>query len=214
MPAFAKLSLNNVIVDIPGTGERFRDIEATNTGEDTLYLDVTVREVLQPGEASEQRRPVNLAEDRSLIVTPNKTVLPPGARRLIRFMAMGAAPGRERVYRVSVTPVIAGVEAKQTALKILVAYDVLVLVRPAVLSASGLKVQRSGATLKVENAGENSVFLQDIRQCAPGTEQSPCPSLTSKRLYPGNSWSYALPHDAAVEIQQTVGDDTTVERYP
>lgn len=214
MPAFAKLSLNNVIVDIPGTGERFRDIEATNTGEDTLYLDVTVREVLQPGEASEQRRPVNLAEDRSLIVTPNKTVLPPGARRLIRFMAMGAAPGRERVYRVSVTPVIAGVEAKQTALKILVAYDVLVLVRPAALSASGLKVQRSGALLKVENTGSNSIFLQDIRQCAPGAEQSPCPSLTSKRLYPGNSWSYALPHDAAVEIQQTVGDDTTVERYP
>jgi P pilus assembly chaperone PapD len=101
---------------------------------------------------------------------------------------------RERVYRVTVKPVVGGIESEESGLKVLVGYDVLVLVRPA-QSNPNVTASRSGQRLSFSNSGNVSVELINGRQCNSGQ----CTELPGKRLYPGASWTVELNSDSPAE---------------
>jgi P pilus assembly chaperone PapD len=191
-PARADLVLSDLIVELqPGKQVR-RDVEVWNNSPERAFVSVEPREIVDPGLASQSVRQDPDPEKLGLLASPKRMILEPGQRKLVRIASLSNDESREHVYRVMVKPVVGGVQSDDSGLKILVGYDVLVLVRPA-QSAANVTATRSGKRLTFRNAGNVSVEIVDGRQCRDG--QAQCSDLPGKRLYPGMSWSVDLPLD-------------------
>ncbi len=212
-PAAASMVLSNVILHFePGKPTR-QDVEIENTGDQPMYVQVTPHTVESPGTPDEARVAITDPRQAGLLVTPNKLVVPPNGRKLLRFVNLQPGDDRERVYRVSVAPVVGDLEARESGLKILIGYEVLVLMQPAA-PAPQLAARREGRTLFFENTGNTNVLLREGRQCpTPETPAEDCALLGSKRLYPGNAWSVDLPFDREVEYYLAAGTRNSVEVY-
>jgi P pilus assembly chaperone PapD len=191
-PARAELVLSELIVDLqPGKQVR-DDIEVWNDSPERAFIAVEPREIVDPGTASQSARQDPDPERLGILVSPARMILEAGQRKLVRVAALSADTGREHVYRVTIKPVVGAIEANDTGLKLLVGYDVLVLVRPSqpLAEVAGL---RTGRKLTFRNSGNVSVELVDGRQCEKASER--CSDLPGKRLYPGASWTVELGSD-------------------
>lgn len=195
-PANAGIVLSELIVDLRPEAQSREDIEVWNDSPDRTYVAVEPREILNPSSPSQGSRTDPDPGKLGLLVSPGRMILEPGQRKLIRIAALAVPEDRERVYRVTVKPVVGGVQSDSTGLKVLLGYDVLVLVRPPVPSANVTGI-RNGKSLTFENRGNVSVEIVDGRQCAPAGAQ--CSPLPGKRLYAGTSWTVPLPLDAPAE---------------
>jgi P pilus assembly chaperone PapD len=123
-------------------------------------------------------------------------VLEPGQHKLLRIALAGPRSGGERVYRITVKPTVGQVSADVSGLKILIGYEVLVIVRAADQQPR-LTASREGPTLTIRNAGVTSVELADGKQCAA---KDRCQPLPGKRLYGGAEWKWTLPGDGPAEF--------------
>ena len=123
-------------------------------------------------------------------------ILEPGQHHLVRIAALPGDTLREHVYRVTIKPVLGPIQSEHTGLKVVIGYDVLVLVRPAQPAAS-VTATRAGRKLTFDNSGNVSVEVIDGRQCNAAHAQ--CAQLPGKRLYPGASWTVDLPSDLPAE---------------
>ena len=196
-PARSELVLSELVVELqPGKQVR-DDVEIWNNSPERSFVAVEPREILNPSLPSEAVHTDPDPERLGLLVSPARMILEPGQRRLVRIATISPASDREHVYRVTVKPVVSGVQSDDSGLKIVVGYDVLVLVRPAQPQAN-VTARRNGRTLAFTNAGNVSVEVVDGRQCTAGTNQ--CTDLTGKRLYPGASWTVQLPSDLPAEF--------------
>jgi P pilus assembly chaperone PapD len=199
-PVRAELALDSVIVDFTSGAVPRADIEVANTDtEETLFVSIEPVEIVDPG-SPEQRR-VARADPRELglLVSPNRLILEPGQRKLVRLSLLGRPVDRDRIYRVTVKPVVGELEADTSALKIVVGYDVLVIARPAGAQPQ-LQASRDGRRLAIRNAGNTNALLFDGRQCAAApTDDGGCAPLPSRRLYAGNRWEVDLPAEAPAE---------------
>jgi len=196
--ASANLALSEMIVDLqPGTHAR-EDVEVANEGAERLYVAVEPSLIVNPGRASQTRTTDPDPEQLGLLATPARMILEPGQRRLLRIAAIGAVPTTERVYRVTVKPVAGPIASASSGLKILVGYDMLVLVRPAIprVAVNGI---RNGNTLVMTNDGNSSVELLDGKQCDSTGKQ--CVSLPAKRLYAGAQFSQPLSSTGPVQYR-------------
>jgi P pilus assembly chaperone PapD len=201
--AHADMVLSQVIVDlVPGKPAR-DDIEVFNSGADRIYVAADVFEIRGAGTPAEERVPVAPdPEEAGLLVSPQKLVLGPGERRTIRVAAIGERPATDRVYRVAIRPVAGPLAADESALKLFVGYDALVLVRPAQV-VDDLAGERSGRSLTLTNRSNVAQELFSGQQCdAAGKD---CRSLPSKRLYAGAIWQQTLPFDTAVSYKSAIG---------
>lgn len=194
--ARADIVLSQLIVDLrPGKHVR-DDIEIWNNGTDRAYVALEPREILNAGLPDEARQEQRDPEKLGLLVSPSRMILEPGQRKLARIADIAPASYRERVYRVTVKPVTGTLESSDTALKILIGYDVLVLVRPVDVRL-GLVGRRNGNTLVFRNQGNASVELTEGRQCDQAHAR--CRELPGKRLYSGAEWSQTLLSNGPVE---------------
>lgn len=210
MPAMAQMAVDKVVVEFPADGQPRNDIEVQNTSEETLYIQVKPAEILNPGAPNEQRVEVNDPAERGLLVSPNRLALEPGQRQLIRFALLSRPAEKDRIYRVTVSPVVGDVVAEQTALKILVGYDILAIAHPPSPEAD-LKASRNGGSLSIANAGNTNALLFNGRQCKASGDD--CVELPGHRLYAGTSWDVDLPYDTPVEFHVTVAGQTTVRQF-
>jgi P pilus assembly chaperone PapD len=188
-PAHADLVLSQLIIDLePGKDSR-QDIEIWNNSSDRTYVAVEPKEVVNAGTVAESRRQDPDPAKLGILVSPARMILEPGERKLIRVAEIAAPPEFERDYRVTVKPVVGAISSTKSGLKILVGYDVLVLVRPAQPRAH-IVFTRSADKATFRNDGNVSVEMIDGRQCdAAGNG---CSELPGKRLYPGAEWSADL----------------------
>jgi P pilus assembly chaperone PapD len=187
--AHADLVLGQLIVDLtPGKQSR-QDVEVWNNSSDRTYVAVEASEILAPGTPAESRRQDPDPEKLGLLVSPARMILEPGERKLVRIAEIAAPPQRERDYRVTVKPVVGPLSSAKSGLKILVGYDVLVMVRPAQPQAD-VTFSRSADKATFRNDGNVSVELIEGRQC--DSAGGNCAELRSKRLYPGAQWSEDL----------------------
>lgn len=194
--AAADILLSDLIVELqPGKQSR-DDIEVWNKSDQPAYVAIEPREILNAGTAGQTVRTDPDPEKLGLLVTPQRMVLDPGQRKIIRVALLAPPSDRERVYRVTVKPVAGELQSRDSGLKILVGYDVLVLIRPQ-SSAPVVSGMRSGGTLNFTNSGNVSVELVDGRQC--DSSRAHCVDLPGKRLYAGASWSEPLSSDLPVE---------------
>ena len=209
----ANMVLSNVIVHFePDTPSR-QDVEISNAGEDTLYIEIQPDVVSEPGTDNEARSRIRDPRESGLLVTPNKMVLPPGATKVIRLVKVGQVD-RERIYRIAARPISSGVEATQTGLKIMVGYEILAIVYPN-RPKPALVVERNGRNLMVRNDGNTNVLLREGYQCAePRMPHEECTRLPGRRIYPGNQWITELPEDLPITYYQSVGTKNYIEEYP
>lgn len=207
------MQLSNVIVHFePGEPTR-QDVEITNTGDEPMYVAVEPSMIIAPGTQQEDRVPITDPRQAGLLVTPNKMIVPPGGTKVLRLVDLGSSPD-ERVYRIAVKPVAAGVESDQSGLKIMLGYEILAITYPA-NTKTKLDVARSGTTLRVKNLGNSNVLLREGFQCEqPDQPVGECDPLPGKRMYPGNEWELELPRDLPVKYYHSVGTQSYVEEYP
>lgn len=194
--AHAELVLSQLIVELQPGKQARDDLEIWNNSPERAYVALEPREIVGPSLPSQSERREPDPEKLGLLVSPARMILEPGARRLVRFATLLPGSDREHVYRVTVKPVVGGVDAKDTGLKILVGYDVLVLVRPAQPIAN-VTAARNGRKLTFNNNGNVSVELMSGKQC--DASHAHCTDLPGKRLYAGASWTVELGSEGPAE---------------
>lgn len=210
----ANMVLSEAIIHFePGKPLR-KDIEVENPSSENLYVEITPAVVSEPGTKSEKRITITDPRESGLLVTPNKIVVPPGGRKLVRLVSLEPLGEKERVYRVTFKPVVGDLETEQIGIKVLIGYEVLILMQPAAPDPN-LIVNRSGKTLSFENKGNTNILLREGKQCPDGVsnDSESCERLGGKRLYPGNSWSVDLPYNKAVDYQMSIGTKNSVKTY-
>lgn len=202
--ADASMSVSKAIVHFePGKSTR-EDVLVSNSDSKPLYVKVEIIEIENPGSASETRKIVKNPKAARFLVTPNKLVVPPGGRKAVRLVNLAPGGDKERVFRVNLTPVVADEAVEQTSVKILVAYQLLVLMQPASPEAK-LVAERKGNKLTVTNTGNSNALLRSGKLCANIEDQSSCSELPTKRLYAGNTWELELTGPGTVSYIKAVG---------
>jgi P pilus assembly chaperone PapD len=210
VPAHAELVLSQVIVDLQPGRPTHDDIEVWNAGKERMYVVAEPAEVLNPGRPDEQRRASPDPAVTGLLVSPQRMVLEPDQRKMVRVAAIGGTAAIDRIYRVTIKPVAGPVTAETTALKVFVGYDVLVLHRPRII-AGEVVGRRAGRQLTLHNASNTAQEVYEGRQCdARGAN---CQDLPATRLYAGAEWRQELPYDTPVEYRLTSGNGSTVRRF-
>jgi hypothetical protein len=114
------------------------------------------------------------------------------------------------VYRVSIKPVAGPISADQSALKVFVGYDALVLVRPATVTGDVVG-EREGRALTLTNGGNTAQEFFDGKQCDGAGKD--CRSLPAKRLYPGVTWRQTLPFDTPVTYKSGIGGKVRERKF-
>jgi len=188
-PAAADLVLNMVVVDlVPGQPPR-ADIEASNTGSERIYVVAEPAEIVNPGRPDERRVASPDPAALGLLVTPQKMILEPGERKLVRIAAIAPPARTDRIYRVTIKPVAGDVSAATSALKILVGYDVLVIARPAVMTGT-VTATRTGASMTLATpAPPTSNCTRAGSAIPPARTARRCPRGGSTRARRGRSRS-------------------------
>lgn len=209
-PAFAELAISQLVVEFKPRSSRTMDIEIFNDSAERRFVSVEPREVIGAGTKTEQRFVSPDPEKLGLLVSPARLVLEPHQRRTLRMAAIGSANERERVYRVTVKPVTGDVTSSESGLKLLVGYDLLVLVRPNVIKA-GVNVARVGRNLILTNNGNSSIELADGKQCDENGKD--CQALPSKRLYAGAAWEQSLPKATAGQYRIRSADGWSTMKF-
>ena len=189
--------LSQLIVELR-EGAVAGDIDVWNNSPERAYVAAEPREIVNPGTPAQADRKTPDPEKLGLLVAPARMILEPGQHKLLRIASIGQAAAAERVYRVTVRPEVGGVASEKSGLKILVGYDVLVLVRPAGARAA-VVAKRTAGSITFTNQGNVSVELADGRQCDPAGKG--CVTLPGKRLYAGAEWTEPLKSGAPVQYR-------------
>lgn len=207
----ADMSLDRSILVFDAGSQPRQDVEITNSSTENLYLETEILLVSQPGTEQETREQVLDPDAIELLVTPARLIVPPGARRLLRVVHLGEPPEVDRIYRVNVRPVVGPVAADATAVKVIVAYQLLIIVRPSNPQPE-LLWTRDGRRIEFSNRGNSNILLFNGVQCP--TEGGDCVELnTARRLYAGNEWILELPLDAPVEFTTGIGQRNVRQRF-
>jgi P pilus assembly chaperone PapD len=208
--ARANLVLSHVILDLaPGTPQA-QDIEVWNNSKERSYVVAEPVEVMAPGTPQEQRVADPDPGVLGLLVTPQRMILEPGQRRLVRVAAVLPRSARDRIYRVAIKPVAGDVTAGNTALKVMVGYDALVIYRPEKLDGS-VSAQRTGGTITFRNSGNTNVEMFEGKQCDAAGKT--CRALPSNRLYAGATWQVAIDPSHPVEYRIATAGQSVLRTF-
>ena len=197
-PVSAELVVSQMIVELSPVS-RTADVLVFNDSEERTYVSIEPREVLNPGTTDEERVAKADPRDLGLLVSSARFILEPRQKRLLRLAATSIPAQRERVYRVTVKPVVGDVDSAASGLKLLVGYEMLVMVRPTNPGPVTIDGTRANGELTLTNRGGASVELVDGRRCL--ADKVSCASLPGKRLYAGAHWTQAVPQGGRIEYR-------------
>jgi P pilus assembly chaperone PapD len=209
-PAQAGIVLSKVIVDLPGDGPPRDDIEVFNDSDERQYVVAEPALIQAPGTPAEKRVDSADPSVTGLLVTPQKLVLEPHQRKLIRVAVIAPRGADERVYRLAIKPVAGSVLAEGTALKVFLGYDALIIVRPMVATGK-VTGKRTANALTLHNGSNASVELSQGRQC-DGSGKG-CRPLPAMRLYAGADWTVPITLDTPVSYTVQRGKVSTIETF-
>jgi len=187
----ANIIPNIIIVDFKPNDSRQKNIEVYNDSDEIAYMSLNIQKVLNPGTKNERR--ILLEDKKNLIVVPNKTSLKSKSKKIIRFISTENNLKEDSIYRVSLIPKVKGVKGETgiIGIKILLGYEVLVIVRPKNTNFD-IKAERNKKNLIFRNNGNTNVLLNKVSQCDKKGQN--CQNLLHKRLYAGNEIKVTLPY--------------------
>ena len=221
-PAHAQgnLSIDKLWVEF-GDGLPDRaDVVIRNDSKERYYITVASSEVTAPGTEQEARVAQPDPEAAGLLVTPNRLILEPGAMRSIRLVSLNTNLTKDRIYRVLISPEVAAEKAEKRGdntsalqIKMLAAYDVLVIARPAG-ARPDLKVERKPDQVVIANRGNTNILVSEVLIC-PATVNEPdpatCRTSESRRLYADMSMSLPLEKaDEKVFVKTRAGPNSEI----
>lgn len=209
-PARAGIALSKVIVDMPAEAPPRDDIEVSNDTQERQYVVAEPAMIRAPGTPQEARVDSSDPAVTGLLVTPQKMVLEPGERKLVRVALIAPRGSDERVYRLAIKPVAGSLSAEQTALKVFIGYDVLVIARPAAVTGKVTATRSSGA-ITFHNGSNTSVEMSDGRQC--DANRKGCQSLPATRLYAGADWKVPIKYATPVQYKVQTGKASRNETF-
>lgn len=197
----ADLAVDETIIVFGDEAKTKHDLTVYNTDETSvMYLEVTPHKVVNPGEESESLEPMSLDSAPEFLVSPNRAIVAPGSPSLIRLLDLKNESLEERIYRINLIPASPPLELQQededvvaSALQVVVAYQVLVIVLPANPKAE-MTTTRIENAVSFANTGNANYLLTNGEQCDPNDPNN-CVALSSRRVYPGNNWTLDLPYD-------------------
>ena len=208
--ATAGIAVSQMVIDLKAGESRAVDVEIVNDGDERSYVSIEPRAIVDPGTPRERAATSPDPEQLGLLVSPNRLILEPRQRRRLRIAALGQPGASERVYRVTVKPVAGEVSGSDSGLKLLVGYDLLVLVRPD-HARPQISASRSDGSLVITNGGNSSVELTEGKQCEEGGKA--CRPLPGKRLYAGANWSQPLQRAGPAEYRVRTADGWTSMKF-
>lgn len=208
--ARAELVLSELVIELQPGKENRKDIELWNNSDDRSYVEIAPAEIVNPGQANELRVPEPNPERLGLLVSPNRLILEPRQHKVVRIASISPPTDRERIYRVTVKPIVGEITGDQSGLKIVVGYDVLAIVRPS-NPRPILTGERDGRNLIIRNSGNVNAELSNGKQCNPSGSE--CKALPGKRIYAGADWPIALQSDGPVEYSVISGGKTSTVRF-
>ncbi|CAH0991946.1 hypothetical protein SIN8267_02061 [Sinobacterium norvegicum] len=200
----AGIALSSIIIDLDPTAKPYTDIIVLNDDKaENAYVAVDLYEVIRAGMPDEQRNYVENPKDVSLLISPNKFVIPPGSRKQVRIVDIKGPGDSDRIYRATFKPVAGESESQSTGVKIMVAYETLILRRPSKPNYQ-IEVSRQGDTVSFSNTGNSAVKIEDVQHCADGQsiKAEDCTKLGAQRLYVGNQWQVVSPVGGEIFYQQ------------
>jgi P pilus assembly chaperone PapD len=212
MPAHAQAAfiISSAILEFTQDGPRHQDVEVISQSDKNDYVVAEVSEILQPGLASETRRVITDVSQSGLLVSPDKMVLAGKNRKVMRFVLLKEPDDQEHIYRVAIKPVINQTgSSDKVGLKVLIGYEVLVIVRPRSI-ASSYTAERQGNVIKVANNGNTNILFEGGQQCATPSDCKQTPVL---RVYPGQTDSIKLGGDGVVHYSVWDGKDTSEKQF-
>jgi P pilus assembly chaperone PapD len=210
-PAQAGFIISSAIVEFTADGPRQQDIDVVSRTGENDYVVSEIYEIHHPDAPDETRQLMDDPAQSGMLVTPDRMILQAGGRKVLRFVLLRAPDAEEHIYRAVVKPVIKGVETtSHLGLKVLVGYEVMVIVRPAAI-ASSYAAQRHGRQLTLTNTGNTNILLQSGKQCDPADACQRPPVL---RVYPGHSARAELPLDKPVTYAVWDGKTTDIKIFP
>ena len=193
--ALATMSLDRMIVYFKPDELPRQDVVVTNPDNENLYLQTEVYRVDHPGTDKEERVRVTNPDELKLLATPQRAIIQPKSRRTVRLVSLETPIDKELVYRVTFKPVVGDLQATQTAIKLLVAYQALVFIRPE-NPAYKVTAKREKDSMTFTNSGNINVVLRNGRYCTSDREEN-CTNLEAgNRIYAGGSWTLVLPEGA------------------
>jgi len=215
--AGAVMAVDRSIFHFEPGGPPRADVQIINPDDEPMYVEVEVLEVVFPGTIDEQRLPVADPRAVDFLVTPNRLVVPPKSRRIVRLVNLGGHGEQERVLRINLKPVPAPMQATTSGVRVLVAHQLLVVVMPEE-PRSEIVANRDGNHLLLENRGNVNVLLRSGRACATAADldvphSDACSAIEARRLYPGNSWDLDLARTGPVEFVLMQADESRRQRY-
>ena len=218
----AQLSVNKSVVEISSAEPR-STIRLTNSGPDTLYVNLKLHEVLQPQNDNSPRQLMVDPIHDGVLVHPTQLILQPGQTRSARVVLTEEIQHQDRVFRLELRPLAGDAlpnglsDERSAGVQTLLGYQLLVLARPARLSPD-VKMSRVDDAVVFSNLGNTSVLLRKLEICA----QQPlnCVAMRPNRLYPGEVLSVPMPAktNAATVLVRTLQSvsytENTVEYLP
>lgn len=195
--AEAQLSINRLWVDLDAGKAPRSDLVIRNDSKDRYYITVETAEIFAPGTATEERREIADPEQLGLLVTPNRMVLEPGASRSIRVVSLNQNLTQDRIYRVLIRPQVGEIQSTEAqddvrdiAIKILSAYEALVVARPP-NATPNVGVERLADRLVFSNTGNSNVLFLDAFVCPASvtglSANDSCRPFPATRLYAGGT---------------------------
>lgn len=194
--ASAGIAVKPSIVVFEARSQSEQVITVTNSDDRIAYVTTEPRAVTAPGQTDEKLKSEPNPTLLGLVSSPNRLVLEPGERRGIRIVVIDPPGETDRVWRVKIAPTAGRIKEGQSGVAILVAYDALVIQRPAnpVIRLVG---SRAGRKFVLSNTGNSFAMVTAVRFCPA---EGDCTALGSKRLYGGQNWEVDLPQDDGVVV--------------
>ncbi len=202
IPSHAEMRLDRVIVDFSDGKTRRTDIEVTNESKAPMYVSIQPAEILRPGLAGQERRTYRDPMEMGILVSPTRMVLEPGQSKPIRIAILKPPQDQDRIYRIKIAPAVGRTVGIKTGVRVLVGYDVLVIVRPENAKPE-ITGDRNGRKLTLRNTGNSNAILVGGTQCDTAEK---CVDLPTARLYAGATWTVDLPLDAPAKYRFESGD--------
>lgn len=171
-----------------------------NGGDSTAFVKVSVAELVYDsnGVAREVDIDSRTLEQRGLVVSPARLIVPARGMQSVRLLYRGARD-QERYFRLRFIPVlpesgdgfaVSEAQAKaygdslKAGVQLLAGYGTLLFVRPEA-SRYQTPVRQQGGQLVIANQGNTTVVLDHFRQCS--VDGSDCATATKHHLLPGRS---------------------------
>ncbi len=155
----------------------------------------------------------------ALIVSPSKLIVAPQQRKTVRVIVTQAATDKDKVYRVRFMPKAPEVivtkdsteKTKQTGIKVLIGYEILVFIRPPNPHAD-LQVTRIGKTATFKNTGNSNMELREVKVC--NTDKTDCQEIKAKRLYAGQIWTTELSRaDGVIVVHKSMNMEFSEQEF-